>query len=559
MRSSLSVADLIPRIPLWARTILDVGCGHGALGRTWRPLNPAAKLLGIDHDPYETQRAERYMDQVATVDVEADPLPFDVPDGIDCIVYRSILDSLADPWALVRRHARTLNPDGVMLLCLPNPEHWQLLERMLRGNWDADLAGKTPMTWLSAPGTRQQIARAGLVTCDVVAPDGGGSAAEHFADTIAPALDAMGIDPAAYARRAAASHLIWRARKEPRRKIFVAGTMLDPVGGVSHVRVVHPLRAIATDPSVQADVTNTVDTLPAADRVPRIFILHRPALTGLYGQDVVRKLTNAGYLIVTEFDDHPDHFEMMRHGGEMSFKGVHALQTSTSALADVLRQYNPEIAVFPNTVVALPEIRNFTDPHSVTLFYGALNRERDWRPLVPIINSIARKAGAHLKFQVVHDRGFFEALDTPHKEFTPTCDYETYLDILGRCEISFMPLGDTPFNRCKSDLKFIEAGSCRVAPLCSSVVYGDSVRDGINGALFRFPEQFHQQLLRLVALPALARALGDAARDYVAHNRMQAQQVAARIAWYRSLWDRRETLNEALRLRVTEPPRQEAA
>jgi glycosyltransferase involved in cell wall biosynthesis len=145
----------------------------------------------------------------------------------------------------------------------------------------------------------------------------------------------------------------------------------------------------------------------------------------------------------------------------------------------------------------------------------------------------------------VHDQAFFDALETPHKTFTPTCDYETYLRILGSSEISFMPLSDTRFNRAKSDLKFIEAASCRVAALASSVVYGNSIDDGRTGLLFRDPVEFHARLLRLLAMPELARGLGDAARGYVADNRMLAYQVSPRIAWYRSLWARREALGEA--------------
>jgi hypothetical protein len=98
----------------------------------------------------------------------------------------------------------------------------------------------------------------------------------------------------------------------------------------------------------------------------------------------------------------------------LSFKAVHAIQTSTRTLAAVLRPENPEIAVFPNAVFELPEIRNFTNPGCLTLFFGALNRQDDWQPLLPALNAVAQTAGAKLQFSVVHDRGFFDALETPH-------------------------------------------------------------------------------------------------------------------------------------------------
>jgi hypothetical protein len=55
-------------------------------------------------------------------------------------------------------------------------------------------------------------------------------------------------------------------------------------------------------------------------------------------------------------------------------------------------------------------------------------------------------------------------------------------------------------------------------------------------------------------MPEMARDLGDAARDYVAQNRMLAYQIAPRIAWYRSLWARREALTAAVEQRLAALP-----
>jgi glycosyltransferase involved in cell wall biosynthesis len=323
---------------------------------------------------------------------------------------------------------------------------------------------------------------------------------------------------------------------------------------VSHVRVVYPLQAMRSDPTVQTRFVSSGDiNVPAGD-MPRIFVLHRPTLAGDRGAAVIRKLLADGWVVVTEFDDHPDHFGMLNADDELAFRGVHAVQTSTPALAAILRTRNPEVMVFPNMIRVLPEVRNFLDPQVMTLFFGALNRERDWAPLIPVLNEVADKAGGRLRFRVLHDQGFFDALRTPHKQFTPTCDYDTYLALLGQCEISLMPLEDTPFNRAKSDLKFIEAGACRVASLASNIVYGDSIEEGRTGLLFRSPSELRDRLLRLVAMPELARGLGDAARHYVAGERMLAYQVAPRIAWYHSLWARRAELNSALHARLMEMP-----
>lgn len=545
---------LLSRIPMAAQTILDVGCGHGELAAAFRCRNPKARLLGIEIDPAAAALAEPHLNALSRSDVEVDPLPFDAPDGIDCIIYNGVLPFLCDPSRLIRRHIEALSPDGLLLICQPNLDYWRRIDRRLRGVWDDSdprLLSQQHGDWLTQAGITDNLHQAGLTVSDVTMAEADSASAKWFAEALAPGLAALGIDATDFARRTGASHMIWRARKHPVQPLILSSTMLVPVGGVSHVRVVHPIEALGTDPAVTAAVRDSVELRRPTDGIPRIFIMHRPALLAEQGMDTLRTLTEGGHLAITEFDDHPAHFPMMQVGGELSFIGVHAIQTTTSALADVLRQYNPEVAVFPNAIVSLPDVRNFADSQSITLFFGALNRERDWPPFMPVLNAVARQAGDRLKFQVVHDQAFFDALETPHKTFTPTCDYETYLTILGGSDISFMPLSDTAFNRAKSDLKFIEAGACRVAPLSSTVVYSNSIEDGRTGLLFRDPAELHARLLRLIGMPELAHALGDAARAYVAEHRMLAYQIAARIAWYRSLWDRREALEAARDARMS--------
>ena len=548
--------DLLERIPLAANVVLDVGCGSGALGAAYRRYNPRALLLGIDKDPEAAAAALQRLDAVAAVDVEQDPMPFEIDQPIDCIIYGDVIEHLAEPWALLRQHIEALSDDGVILLCVPNVEHWSFVERLLRGSWDYEPDGlfdETHLRWFSLETMRKGLLDLGLMLCDVQPRVFERQRAEAFTNAIAPALKALDIDPQAYLNRCAPLQYVWRVRKTARERLTVVGNMLQPIGGVSHVRVVYPLEALRSDPTVTTHVmTSQAIPIPSGD-APRILVLHRPKMTGESGAALLRRLMADGWLIVTEFDDHPDHFGMLRDE-QLAFRGVHAVQTSTPVLAEVLRTQNPEVMIFPNAIHALPDVHNFADPSVMTLFFGALNRERDWATLMPALNEVSEAVGERLRFCVVHDRGFFDALQTPHKQFTPTCDYETYMALLGQCEISLMPLSDTPFNRAKSDLKFIEAGACRVASLASDIVYADSIEDGRTGLLFRNAEELRDRLLRLVVMPDLARGLGDAARQYVADERMMAYQVGPRIAWYRSLWARRAELTNALYARLMRLP-----
>lgn len=547
--------ELLNKIPLSCRTVLDVGCAQGALGAAYLQRNPNARVLGIDIDPLITAEAAKRLSEVACVDVEANPMPFAVPDGIDCIIYGDILEHLRDPWALLATHAALLAPGGTVLVCMPNIEHWSFAFTLLKGTFDYQDDGildRTHLRWFTPRTMAAALANAGLALSDLAPRPINGDSAQQFTEALAPGLRAIGVDPAEYLNRAAPLQFIWRACKTPPARIVIDATMLAPQGGVSDVRVIEPLRAVGTDAAVLGSIIAEPDLNPALPETPRIAILHRPLLIGDAGLERIRRLLRKDYVIITEFDDHPVFMEQrgVTLNELITFTGVHAVQTSTPALAEVLREKNPEIGMFPNGIFELPPVRNFSNPEQLTLFFGALNRGEDWAPLMPGLNEVARAVGARLKFVVVHDRAFFEALDTPHKVFHPICDYASYLDLLGQAEIAFMPLADTIFNRAKSDLKYIEASACRLVSLASPVVYEDSIVENRTGLIFRNPNEMRAHLLRILAYPEASRRVADAARAYVAQNRMLAYQTADRLAWYRSLWERRDELNRALAARL---------
>jgi len=273
------------------------------------------------------------------------------------------------------------------------------------------------------------------------------------------------------------------------------------VGGVSQVRVVEPIAALAREPGIAAAIAGALDEVPDLAGAPGIFILHHPALLGEAGLGTVRALVRRGWLVVCEFDDHPSQIQVLMRSDVQNFRAVHAIQTSTPALADVFARENPEVAVFPNAIARLPEPANFPPGAPLTVLFAALNREKDWPGHIDAINAAARAAGDRLRFEVVADQAFFDALDTPHKAFTPLCDYATYLGILSRAEVSFMPLRETLFNRCKSDLKFLEAAAHRAVALASPTVYAHSIRDGENGLIFTDADGLRARLNWLAANP----------------------------------------------------------
>jgi SAM-dependent methyltransferase len=327
--------DMLARLPLAARVVLDVGCHTGALGAAYKARNPRARVLGIEADRGAAAIAATRLDAVAAVDLEADPLPFDLREGLDCIIYGDVLEHLRDPWAVLARQMTALNRDGTVLVCVPNVEHWSFAARLLRGDWDYEASGlfdATHLRWFTSRTMRAGLERLGLSVCDVTPRIFGRAEAQSFLDRIAPALPALGVDAEEYAVRALPLQYIWRAQREPRPALHVAATMLAPIGGVSDVRIVYPQRAIATDPTVVTSISSVTDFPELPEETPKICVLHRPVLNGAAGRATLRHLLDRNWLIVTEFDDHPDHFPAMRVSEQYSFSGVHAVQASTEEL-----------------------------------------------------------------------------------------------------------------------------------------------------------------------------------------------------------------------------------
>ena len=141
---------------------------------------------------------------------------------------------------------------------------------------------------------------------------------------------------------------------------------------------------------------------------------------------MIRNLLSEDWMIVTEFDDHPDHFGLLRRRrpvriqrgsrGSDEYAGACRSPPNSQSRNDGI----PQLDAGPAGDAQLHGSGN------LTLFFGALNRERDWAPLMPVLNEVAEKAGDRLRLRVVHDQGFFDALHSSHKQFTPTCDHDTY-------------------------------------------------------------------------------------------------------------------------------------
>lgn len=536
---------LCARVPAGLGLVVEIGCGEGGFGAWLARRDPASRRIATEADPAAAARARPHYEAVHVQPPEAEP---PVPPGsADLVLLRG---AQADPAAAIAAAARLLGPDGLLLVDLPNAGHWSHAEALLRPGTAPPRIAPHAMAREALLAAVQQ---AGLVPLDIPAPAPEAmEAAKAFAERIAPALAALGTDTEAWLRRAGPARWLLRAARRAPKPLMLLAHALKPVGGVNDVRIDLPLQAVGSWPAVGLRIGHQPDLPPLPGGMARLVILHRRLLDNPQAPAFINHFRRKGCVIVQEFDDDPAHWPVIAGSDHFAFRGVHAVQTSTPRLEALFRGFNDEVAMFPNTVAELPLPVNFADPARMTLFLGALRREADTAPFLPALNEVLAEAAGRLAVEVVFDRAAFDALATPHKRFWPLLPYGEYRELMARCEIAFLPLADTPFNNCKSDLKFVEAGAHGLCCLASPVVYGATIREGETGFIVRTAEELRARLRELLAAPERARAIGAAARGWVRGNRMLAGQTRARLTWYRSLWERRADLDAALLKRAPE-------
>ncbi|MBR3623540.1 MAG: glycosyltransferase [Selenomonadaceae bacterium] len=276
------------------------------------------------------------------------------------------------------------------------------------------------------------------------------------------------------------------------------------------------------------------------------------------GIQMPKALYEQNYLMLHELDDHPDNWKGYTNIKGLDFLGSHAVTTSTEAMRDALKEYNPYVKVFHNQIATLLPQKVLTKKNTLRIFFGALNRQDSWRDIMPVINNLAAKYGEHLHFTVISDKAFFSELNTPHKEFIGDDNYyggqivplNVYMNCLNNSDIALLPLADNKINRCKSDLKFIECANAGVVAICSPVVYEKTVRDGETGFIYRYPREFAEKFETLIANQEKRIDMAKNAYEYVKRERLLKDHIEERYEWMKELYAKREEVHKRLLLRL---------
>lgn len=547
---------LLKYMPLDAKLIVELGCGEGLLGARWLSMQPFGVYVGVETNEKLACKAANRLNRVHLLEPQTVTMPQLGVYGaqVDCLVVTeralSMMNEAEELEALLLRHKPYLSSAASIVLEFPNARYIGRIKAWLNAKEMSSVA------WV-LPEVKRYFSSIGLFLAAVLprvqAAVLHDPSAGWLARSLAPFAATQGITEEEWRKEAPVRSMVVQATTTKPKALLVQ-TMMGETQVCARVRVIEPDAFLNTIPGVKTiHETGTAKLFPV--RLGEEKILIRQRLWADLPEAAVqqRNLLKRGYVTVAEIDDDPERW-LDFHGPNQffAFRGSHAVQVSTSALAECIKQWNPNVAVFPNQLAQLPALKKERGPRLVRLFFGALNREADWQPYLQDVNTVLRKLGTEVEVVVIHDRQLYESIEAERKVFQPFCPYDRYVELLRSCDVAWLPLEDNRFNRMKSDLKFLECAGHQVAALASPTVYQETVRDGVTGLLYRSREEFCQRLEQLLRNGDLRRCLSTSAYAWVRQERLLSQHYRRRYEWYQFLTAHKARLDAELLQRAPE-------
>ncbi|MGD2148946.1 MAG: class I SAM-dependent methyltransferase [Anaerolineae bacterium] len=157
-RRELAYRDLVRRLPEWlgrdVRTLLDIGCGDGALLEVARQAD--IESAGTEISEVLRRAVQSRIGKDAMVCADLNRLP---AHRYDVVTLINVLEHLPNPYETLQSASRLLTPGGVLLVHVPNLGG---LPARLRGaNWH-HVEPLTHLYYFTARTLKALMARAGL-------------------------------------------------------------------------------------------------------------------------------------------------------------------------------------------------------------------------------------------------------------------------------------------------------------------------------------------------------------------------------------------------------------
>ena len=233
--------------------------------------------------------------------------------------------------------------------------------------------------------------------------------------------------------------------------------------------------------------------------------------------------------LICELDDNPfeaqsfnPHYGQIGPGTDYEnnaydqIKMSDAVICSTDYLKETLMNYNKRCYTIPNAIDfdVWEPLEVHTKPDMVRIGWsGGAGHYNDLKPIKHALKQLLNEHD-NLEFCIIHGEPGF--IDHPRfvyrcEDWVPITEYPKEYCNAG-FDIVIAPLRDTEFNRCKSNVRYLEASAKKIPVVASDVEpYRKTIEHGKDGFLYREPKEFLDILRKLVKDSKLRAQIGQEA------------------------------------------------
>lgn len=128
------------------QSILEIGCHTGYLGEVFKKRGN--RIWGIEINSDAADKAKPFYEKVLIGDIEDANLWNTVVQKFDVILFLDVLEHLVDPWRILIKSREFLNPQGFIIITLPNIAFYAIRKNLLFGRFDYQESGIIDKTHL---------------------------------------------------------------------------------------------------------------------------------------------------------------------------------------------------------------------------------------------------------------------------------------------------------------------------------------------------------------------------------------------------------------------------
>lgn len=309
-----------------------------------------------------------------------------------------------------------------------------------------------------------------------------------------------------------------------------------------------------------------------------IVVFHRPMTQDAY--DLAVKLKAVGKKIVLDNDDtyrkdagvpiimarmldNPEEKLEIIDSGLKEFAKISDMVTvSTDFLANEYKEVNDNVVVLHNCV----DKRDWYKPKTNETgkvrigIIGSVASNKDYESIIPALDTLKNSDDVQLVLFALPQKtehtklavelykpefDFWSQYNPEWHHFVPMSEYTKKLSDL-KLDIILIPRYDNYFNRCKSNLKFLEASMLKVPVIAQGFEDGLSPyqvdkEDAEHMIICNTPEEWKQSIDKLIEDKQLRETIGESAYNYVLEKYDIKNNKHKWVEAYQTIWNQNES------------------